>query len=100
MTTQPKQAQVHTPLPWVSAPSSISNQYVIGNEDWTKTVALVDSGNGDSCKANAALIVKAVNCHEELLAAVKNMYSAIDNGHSLALTHVEYKELINKAEGK
>jgi|SRR5580692_2876822 hypothetical protein len=43
--------------------------------------------------------IRLKNRNEELLEAVKDMYSAITNGHSLALTHEQYKELIAKAEG-
>ncbi len=43
---------------------------------------------------------RARNLKDELLEMVKEMYSAIDNGHSLKFTHVEYKEAISKAEGR
>ena len=41
---------------------------------------------------------RARNLIDELTAALRDMYSAMDNGHAVALTHADYKELIARGE--
>ena len=81
----------HSPLPWSIVGSLVDQLYYIGGAN-----AICDihrSGyveNGDSRfhrtpkedEANAEFIVKAVNCHDELLAALKAFMRAPSIGSS------------------
>lgn len=73
----------HTPTPWRVAESAAEKdcwymeaQYQGFNEgpDWTS----VGEDDGTFDKEDAAFIVKAVNCHEALLAACKRARNSLD----------------------
>lgn len=71
----------HTPGPWKSdeMAEDMALFHITGPDG--RRVASVDCRTTfmedvDEAAANAAFIVRAVNCHEELLAALKSMVSA------------------------
>ena len=55
----------HTPTPWFTEHSGVQKIYAQGAGDIEHVFANCLMGD---CKANAAFIVKAVNCHEQLVA--------------------------------
>jgi hypothetical protein len=66
-TTEEQMTQKHTALPWKLSDQDLGTFLKCGNG---YPIAII-SENPD-CKANAALIVRAVNSHYELLAALKD----------------------------
>ena len=93
----------HTPGPWRFGPSSTHPEtIVIGNENWTTTIGLVDGYCIERMEANAHLIAAA----PELLDACKYVRDTImddlDYPHDLRKARiVEFvKAAISKAEGK
>jgi len=73
----------HTPTPWRNPKGSIS--VMQGNSRSLKICDTLGTATGgaipvESQVANAALIVKAVNAHEKLLAAVNMVFAAADDG--------------------
>ena len=84
-TTQTKTAK-HTPLPWLLMPNGLS---ISGNDpEGIRYQELARMVNGNSVhphlsvtdetqRANAALIVRAVNSHEELLGACKTLLAIV-----------------------
>jgi len=56
----------HTPLPWEVGSTGDDGRIRINSEE-QRTVAYVAGSSMVEVKANAEFIVKAVNCHEELL---------------------------------
>lgn len=109
----------HTPTPWHVQPIG-SRRYV--EADGPKLVCdmqrdeCLDEGEIAECDANAEFIVRACNCHSELLAACQAQHQAIDRLFALLieaddsfmptesgqpwLAVVQGNEAINKAEGK
>lgn len=88
---QSGEAPGHTPLPWVIAPACAFNDggaHIIfpasetGVNAW-KMEYVAECGHGDTAWADAALIVRAVNSHADLLAA---LYGAADALSSLAVS--------------
>ena len=69
----------HTPTPWMVAADGYISQKVKpdaeGNPEG-QTIALMH--NFSAKYANAAYIVKAVNCHDELVEAVDNLLDLLD----------------------
>lgn len=66
----------HTPAPWKSFDKTLPD----ASTDFPCTVITASNGcplayvgNHAGYKANAAFIIKAVNCHDELLAALKGL---------------------------
>jgi hypothetical protein len=77
----------HTPTPW-KARKEYSNRWRIESEregliplsvaQVVLTVSEVGCGEESENDANAAFIVRAVNCHEELLEALKGMLEYVN----------------------
>lgn len=90
----------HTPTPWKVV---ASNAREIEAQDGTyiceTTYFPGDGKRDDDPYSNAAFIVRAVNCHEELLDALKTIAYAQGDGHPLALIKVA-REALAKAEAK
>jgi len=63
----------HTPTPWKVNRDEIDYVEIITNENPFFTVAKVTGGDMREARANAAFIVKAVNCHEELIKALNEV---------------------------
>lgn len=87
----------HTPTPWHFRKSEYA-RIVVG------ATHSIGSRNTDNlafcCEANADLIVRAVNCHDELLAFAKATFHYFDKKHNGChdpLWHLA-KEIIAKAE--
>ncbi len=74
----------HTELPWEYKPSGGNHRnYEIwgkNGETITKMFTWLDSDNYQEQIANAAFIVKAVNNHEKLLGALKDLMESISGG--------------------
>lgn len=81
----------HTPTPWHEEGGTIEHEsgmlictmssaedFPCLTEDENKTEAEVRAEVDAECKANAAFIVKAVNCHDDLLAALEWAADEID----------------------
>lgn len=60
----------HTALPWTEHYDDNGFYYVVG-EDMPSPYIVATGGEGDTNKANAALIVRAVNCHDDLVKALE-----------------------------
>ena len=56
------------------------------------------TGNGETSKANAAFIVKACNCHDDLLEACKEALSIIEKYSDVPVHIFALKAAIAKAE--
>ena len=74
----------HTPLPWTCGYHGTKwHIKSLGREQGTPTVARIDivalSVPLSEREANGELIVKAVNCHDILLAAAQDALSKIDD---------------------
>lgn len=71
------EAPKHTPAPWHYYEHSHDLKFVVG--DATTAIAhICPSGRRKLDEANAAFIVRAVNSHEELLAALYNLKTWIE----------------------
>lgn len=69
----------HTPTPWTLMPGDSAPRITIdGDKEWP-IVPVISGPSKAHARANAAFIVKAVNCHEELLEALKLAYAALRN---------------------
>lgn len=89
----------HTPTPWKIEEYEIDKLLVIGNN--TTEIAYTRSFE------DAAFIVRAVNCHEELLATAKHLLDLLadfSNGDlppvDVKARWTDYAQAIAKAEGK
>jgi hypothetical protein len=73
----------HTPTPWVALPTAFNEGFTISAQPspvlrgFTKQIAFVGDKADEETKANAAFIVKAVNAHDELVAALKGCLDAL-----------------------
>lgn len=112
MTTQP-----HTPTPWHTGKTLVSykdpmfsHTAIVNKADTLRIANVAGVGDADS-KANAAFIVKAVNCHEELVEALQRVSRAIDCGGLKVIENKLYPtsayalkdeiaQALAKAEGK
>jgi hypothetical protein len=77
----PTNAQ-HTPTPWRNdglAVSDASTQSRITGPDGTQVATAYGWGDKGLSHANAAYIVRAVNAHDELLAALKHFMAYSDD---------------------
>jgi hypothetical protein len=90
----------HTPTPWNVNGLSIEDQ----NGD---LIGFLNAGDGvATAHEDAAFIVRAVNCHEELIEALRSLFGAIKfsgwNIDDLKWTQpmAEARKAIAKAEGK
>lgn len=71
----------HTPLPWKAGELETSDgEIYIWTDAEDKFIASVkdEDDDGQDTLANAEFIVRACNCHEELLAACKAVAAALD----------------------
>ena len=94
----------HTPGPWRVAPSSLDDtKMVIGDNDWTHTIALLDS-IPPGAKANAQLIASSPElleaCKAVALAAIWDGKSTVKMEYTIPNDVVlQIAEAIRKAEG-
>ena len=71
----------HTPTPWYISETRLKTTIEIYIDGWGYTLADCDASHSsladkvgiEEVEANAAFIVKAVNCHDELLKALEGM---------------------------
>ena len=74
----------HTPIPWVFAYGSIYRADTLNDESSIR-IALMDRNEAHTTPterdANAELIARAVNSHDELLEACQTMVSLVESGH-------------------
>ena len=88
-----KSAESHSPLPWYTAKTG-NHQGLVVSEKTGDNIAVTYSGDGD-----AEFIVKACNCHDELLAACRAITceeanSDINDYHAwICLTRAEFNEI-------
>lgn len=90
----------HTPTPW-----KVDIRGFIFSDAKDCVVAVGPTNDKGAYKHNAAFIVRAVNCHEELVECLKKLVSDMNSGMSLPSPTVEYEiklalKAIAKAEGK
>lgn len=69
----------HTPVPWERDPSgmAIKSVYASPTTDLSVLFPVLALGDGENKDANADLIVRAVNCHEELVDLVHELGSVV-----------------------
>lgn len=79
----------HTPLPWERRLSAMGRPFIINpkaplakdqDDIHGKCIAQVSglgNANEQEQRDNAAFIVRAVNCHDDLLAALEELYMAL-----------------------
>lgn len=70
----------HTPLPWEHS----GNQIVSGATEICEMEEIYIIGER---RANADLIVKAVNCHDDLIAALQACFDAMSRGMGIEDAH-------------
>lgn len=87
---QKEMANQHTPTPWTFSPMGMIIARTVTDDDGDNLV--LGSMNNPE---NAAFIVRAVNCYEELLEALRNFR---DKG--IGYNGPDLNKLIAKAEGK
>jgi len=89
----------HSPLPWSQGmrPFGTAEALAVADHDDT-VIAHIYTGSSStgSGKANAALIVRAVNSHEALISALKR----ISNGNDVARMAEWANDALALAEGK
>lgn len=100
----------HTPLPWhlISGKANSANGCPVETEirGGNHVVARLGVVRSDRDKANAAFIVKAVNCHVELRQALEWALDIIDGstvGRNVHKGHGDYdfaRAALAKAEGR
>lgn len=94
----------HTPTPWCQVGTYIetTEKRLIAGMITGKQKNLKDAETAfETSKENAAFIVRAVNSHDELLAAAKRGIMALEaNGAPNCEAVKELKAVITKAEGK
>lgn len=74
--TQPAPAVAHTPTPWQVATHDTNRRIV--DKDWHSVCIATPKPSKPESWANAAFIVRAVNSHAALVAALQ---SIADSGH-------------------
>lgn len=106
----------HTPLPWEAIPAKDEHGdetiSIRGDAQFIAMMDLVSIDGGPyhkppNCYANAQMIVKAVNCHDELLTALKEALPYVEGAYECAFPNViendavvkQIKAAIDKAEG-
>lgn len=94
----------HSPLPWRIERGVCKNDHPHTSADVIDAEGVFVANCGCTCWAvpNTDLIVRAVNCHDALLAALKVLVDAyedpqLDDPHALVLVA---KDAIEKAEGR
>lgn len=83
----------HSPLPWTRYPHDGTIRAYVG--DAPKLSKLVASG---ASEADAAFIVRAVNCHEELVKQVTELL-AMDVNIQLFFVRERLQAILAKAKG-
>ncbi|MBZ5673735.1 MAG: hypothetical protein LAP61_05755 [Acidobacteriia bacterium] len=101
MTDQNKSPPVHTPTPWLIEPPSMGFSQITG-ANGELVFGLAAGGPSEKqpdavCEANAALIVRAVNSHAELLEALENLVADMTSSAELKLYISEDDETIKAA---
>jgi hypothetical protein len=88
----------HTPTPWIAYEEK-KNRYHISNDKGLIALVFSEHGKGE---ANAEMIIRAVNVHEELLRNLKNAYTALCVLSSEKETKLmdEIDNAIARAEGR
>ena len=108
-------ASEHSPLPWVVGRPDVDGdaRYSYGirdREDWVladvlTTCAYSDAAGRELAEANAEFIVRCVNSHDDLLAALKAIVAGydgptVDIGTAVS-SHIQAARMaIKKAEGR
>lgn len=70
----------HTATPWVAEPGAKRGAWIKGaTGEWS---ALACGDTDESAAANAALIVRAVNCHDELVKALEDVLSFMEDNYN------------------
>lgn len=88
-----------TPRPWYMEELN-PDEFDITTRQGGKTIAMVDC-DAEECKANASLIVRAVNAHDALVEALKNARDLLIEKRILVPeTAIKIKQAILLAEGK
>jgi len=82
----------HTPTPYVVSQSH--GRSVVMLADYPRVIA--DCGRQDDARANAELIAKACNCHDELVKACRDTLRKLTSG--LWSTEGEYRKEIFKLD--
>lgn len=67
----------HTPLPWVLDHRFAGGVLIHPDDNEFLTVAKVLGFDNDEAKANAAFIVRAVNAHDDLIAALERLLQIV-----------------------
>lgn len=90
----------HTPTPWKLAESSHSRvSFIVSDKGYAIGDVDVSSVTPEEAEANAAFIVRVVNCHEELVGWIKQFIE--DFGDDLKTpVRLHAKKLLAKAEGR
>lgn len=89
--------QQHTPTPWHVDPK---RQFrIVAGDDWTVATTLTTDNLRDQWEENARYIVRCVNSHDDLLAALKAILA--DGVHCDVVPHLHEKAraAIKRAEG-
>lgn len=85
----------HTPTPWVNNGEGI----IVCNDGdvFTMSTTLLDDKERE---ANAAFIVKAVNCHDELVEALEIAYKNLSGYEKGSITGIKISAALTKAKGE
>lgn len=92
----------HTPTPWRTVAGYGGINVIGANEYGVALVHQLVGLNAPQTEANAEFIVRAVNCHDELLAACKAALGSFEKYETQFTSHPLFGELraaIAKAEG-
>lgn len=69
----------HTPTPWtIEKPSKGCDVPIIHGSKFEEIAVMMHELSEEEIEANAQLIVKAVNSHEKLVEAIKDLLAAAD----------------------
>lgn len=90
------QSAAHTPTPWHVG---MNPGPIVYGQKGEQIANCRDMLTNDECKENAAFIVRAVNAHDEMLAALKQMrkWALGEDTHDLAYHIRTLEEAIDKA---
>lgn len=92
-------AEMTTPRPWRMENTAYESADIWGADD--KRVGYVSSlyysGKHDVARANAELIVRAVNSHDALVEALEEMYAAWDGYEMLAALDFNIQDKVKAA---
>lgn len=85
-----------SPLPWAIGPE---HDYEIYDAKGDYLALMMDARDGDD-EANAAFIVKAVNSHDKLVAALRKAHEVIESEFGRPCTHLDEIEDVLAAAGE